>query len=134
MENCTIKSNKEKTIDMMIKLLEFARILPFFSINFKIKAKNNDIEKYLLEHVERYDWNGKHLPLEEIFDNYDVAISNFRSSEDYNANGKSNLKLRQVFTVQDINYNNIYKLVAGKLEDMPNNYEFVGEVELSSTI
>ena len=99
-----VKNNKTKTIDLMINLLEFAKILPVFSVDFKIKADNDNIEIYLLDHVERYDWNGKRLSNKEIINNYNNAISDFHNSKDYVPNGKSTLTLRKCFTVQDINY------------------------------
>ena len=121
---------KEKTIDIMINLLQFAKILPIFSIEFKIKADNVNIEKYLLDHVQKEDWEGKQLSEEEISENYNYKISNFYNSENYNSNGKSILKFIKYFTVQSIKYDDIYKLVSGQIEDMPKDYEFVGEIKL----
>lgn len=126
-----VKNNKNKTIDIMINLLEFAKILPIFSVDFKIKADNDNIELYLLDHVKRYDGEGKRLSNKEIIDNYNNTISEFHNSKDYTPNGKSMFTLRKCFTVQDINYDNIYNLVAGKLDDMPDDYEFIGEITLS---
>jgi hypothetical protein len=127
-----VKNDKNKTIDIMINLLEFAKILPVFSVDFKIKADNDNIEIYLLDHVERYDWNGKRLSNKEIINNYNNAISDFHNSKEYVPNGKSILTLRKCFTVEDINYDNIFKLVSGQLDDMPENYEFIGEITLSN--
>lgn len=125
-----VKKDKEKTIDIMINLLQFAKILPIFSIEFKIKADNVNIEKYLLDHVQKEDWEGKKLSEEEISENYNYKISNFYNSENYNSNGKSILKFIKYFTVQSIKYDDIYKLVSGQIEDMPKDYEFVGEIKL----
>lgn len=124
-------TEKEKTIDMMQNLLEFAKRLPMFSVDFCISADNGHIEEYLIDHVDRYDWNGNPLSSEEIENNIKKSIQDFRNSEFYNPNGVSMLKMRKCFSLPDIAYNNVYELVSGKASDMPTGYNFVGKMTLS---
>ena len=125
------KRFKNKAIDVMTKLLEFARSLPVFSVDFNVLASNTNIEEYIINHVDRIDWNGKTLPDEEIKQNIIRALERFRTSNGFNASGKSVLTLRKCFSLQHINYRTIYELVSGESIDIPKGYVFVGNIKLS---
>lgn len=122
---------KKQTIDIMVKLLGYARQLPAVCVDFYISADNRYIEKYIIEHTDRTDWGGKPLSSEEIDNNIRKRMRNFQNSEFYNPDGVSKLKMRKLFTLPEISYEKIYELVSNKTDDMPIGYKYVGELELS---
>lgn len=118
-------NDKNKTIDIMIKLLEIGKTLPIFSISFYIVANTNEIEKYLIDHVTTTDWEGKPLSDDEIELNKQNALNIFHNSSFYNPNGESGMIFTQAFTLQDIKYDDIYEIVTGKNLNFPKGYKFI---------
>ena len=118
-------NDKNKTIDIMINLLEIAKTQPMFSISFYIVANTNEIEKYLIEHVVTTDWDGKQLSDDEIELNKQESLNHFYNSSLYNLNGESGLIFTKMFTVQNIQYDIIYEIVTGKSKELPKNYKFI---------
>ena len=73
-------NNKNKTIDIMIKLLEIGKTLPIFSISYYIVAPTENIEQYLIEHTITEDWDGNKLSNEEIELSKIQSLYNFYNS------------------------------------------------------
>jgi hypothetical protein len=118
-------NDKNKTIDIMISLLEIVKTQPMFSISFYIIANTNEIEKYLIDHVTTTDWEGKQLSDDEIELNKQESLNHFYNSSLYNFNGESGLIFTKMFTVQDIKYDIINEIVTGKSKELPKNYKFI---------
>ena len=121
---------KKKTIECLEKLVNFAKSLPMFCVVYDIKAKNKDIEEYIIENISKTDWNGTPLPEDVIHKEIQERLKQFHNGEGYNQAGISTFKMSQCMTVQDINFSKIYDIVAGKSNDMPKNYAFVGNLRL----
>lgn len=125
---------KEKTINIMIQLLEYAKTHPIFVIDFDINAKNSDIEDYLKNSANTTDWSGKPLAKNEVDHIAQELIDSFkikRHVESYSLNDYSYMTCRQTFIVQNITYDKIYNLVSGQNECLPKNYRFVGNIRLA---
>lgn len=121
---------KNKVIDTMITLLEFAKECPIFSVEFEILAPNNSIEEYLTSHIQYTGWDGKLISEDEISVIKKDRIETFRKSDGYNSNGYSTLKMHKLFTLQNIKYNEIFTLVSGGDTNLPDKYQFIGNVSL----
>lgn len=125
------KTLKDKAIDIMKQLLDYAKTLPIFSVEFDVTADNKSIEEYLIAHVDRSDWEGIPLTDDEIQNNISNAIERFHNSKGYNNLGTSTLTMRKAFNLQIISFDNVYEIVSGKCKDMPKEYKFVGEMKLA---
>ena len=124
------KCIKDKTIDIMKQLLDYAKMLPVFMVEFDIIADNKFIEEYIIKHVDRTDWEGSPLTDDEIQDNIYNDIRRFHNSKGYNDLGISTFTMTKMFTLQSISYDNVYEVVSGNCKSMPNEYKFVGEMKL----
>lgn len=123
---------KNKTIDVMMTLLGYAKQLPMFSFDFDIEANNDSIEEYFNSTGKlQTDWNGNPLPDEEIKLNIESHIKSFKNSNGYNPNGNSTITFYQTITINDIRYDKIYELVSGKNNQLPAGYTFCGNVKLT---
>lgn len=125
---------KYKTIDIMKQLLDYAKLLPTFMIEFDIIADNRFIEEYIITHANREDWEGNRLTDDEIQNNIYKGIKRFHDSKGYNSLGVSTLTMRKIFTLQSISYDGVYEIVSGDCKDMPKEYKFVGELKLAKFI
>ena len=92
---------KHKTIDIMKQLLDYAKTLPCFAVEFDI-----------------------------IADNIYNEIKRFHDSKGYNECGVSTLTMRKTFTLQSILFHDIYEIVSGNCKSLPKEYKFVGEMKL----
>ena len=124
------KEDKNKVIGVMITLLSCAMQLPVFMVGFEISAPNSSIRRYLNETTDKTDWNGKPLSDDEIKELKKERILKFEESKGYNPLGVSILKMTKAYTLQDITFENIEKLVCGRGEGMPDDYKFIGNVKL----
>lgn len=124
------KNLKYKAIDIMKQLLDYAKQLPGFWVEFDIIADNKFIEEYIITHADREDWKGNHLTNDEIQNNIYEAIKRFHDSKGYSNLGVSTLTMRKIFTLQSISYDTVYEIVSGNCKDMPNEYKFIGELKL----
>ena len=118
---------KNKVIDIMIQLLEFAKTLPVFSVNFDVKANNEDIETHIISNITPCDEMGKRLSDDELHRVRNLAIMHFRTNV-CDPSGVSTLSFSKVYTPSTIKYDDIYKLVSGKDTDLPKNYTFIGNI------
>ena len=123
-------NTREETIECMEKLLNFAKNIPLFCITYDISAPNNDIEEYIIMHTDRTDWDGASLSPDTVRKNIEDGINRFRSGDGYNPSGISTFKMSQCMSAQDINFSDIYKLISGKMDGMPKNYTFLGNLNL----
>lgn len=123
---------KNKTIDVMMTLLGYAKQFPMFSFDFDIESDNDSIEKFFASTKKlQTDWNGKPLPDEEIKLNIENCIKAFKNSNGYNPNGNSIITFTQTITINDIRYDKIYELVSGKNKQLPDGYTFCGNIKLT---
>ena len=121
---------KNKVIDTMITLLEFAKEYPIFSVEFEILAPNESIEEYLTSYIQHTGWDGRTISKDEMFVIKKERIETFRKSDGYNSNGYSTLKMNKLFTLQNIKYDEIFTLVSGGDTNLPDKYQFIGNVSL----
>lgn len=124
------KNLKYKTIDIMKQLLDYAKLLPTFMVEFDIVADNKFIEEYIITHTDREDWEGNRLTDDEIQNNIYEDIKRFHDSKGHSNLGVSTLTMRKIFTLQSISYDGVYEIVSGNCKDMPKEYKFVGEMKL----
>lgn len=124
------KNLKYKAIDIMKQLLDYAKQLPAFLVEFDIIADNKFIEEYIITHADKEDWEGNRLTDDEIQNNIYEAIKRFRDSKGYSNLGISTLTMRKMFTLQSISYSAVYEIVSGICKNMPNEYKFIGELKL----
>ena len=124
------KCLKYKTIDIMKQLLDYGKMLPFFTVEFDIIANNKFIEEHIISNAVRTNYEGEPLSDDEIQDNIYNAIKLFHNSKGYNGLGVSTLSIRKIFTLQSISYDAIYEIVSGDCKSLPNGYKFVGEMKL----
>ena len=119
---------KHKTIDIMKQLLDYAKTLPCFAVEFDIIADNKFIEEYIATNVQEVDWEGNNLSDDKIQDNIYNEIKRFHDSKGYNECGVSTLTMRKTFTLQSILFHDIYEIVGGNCKSLPKGYKFVGEM------
>jgi hypothetical protein len=124
------QSFKHKTIDIMKQLLDYAKTLPCFAVEFDIIADNKFIEEYIAASVSGTDWNGNNLSDDEIQDDIYNEIKRFHDSKGYNECGVSTLTINKNFTLSSILFHDIYEIVSGNCKSMPKEYKFVGEMKL----
>ncbi len=118
------KIKKDLIIDSMIELLNIARELPFFSVVFTIAAYAKDIEQYIVDHVDRYDWEGRPLDGETVEKMKKEKLENFHNSSGYSETGKSLYPFNKTFTINDITFDNLKQIICGEDERLPKGYEF----------
>ena len=121
---------KHKTIDIMKQLLDYAKTLPCFEVEYDIIADNKFIEEYIATNVQEVDWEGNNLSDDKIQDNIYNEIKRFHDSKGYNECGVSTLTMRKTFTLQSILFHDIYEIVSGNRKSLPKGYKFVGEMKL----
>ena len=124
------KNLKYKTIDIMKQLLDYAKLLPTFMVEFDIAADNKFIEEYIITHADREDWEGNRLTDDEIQNSIYEGIKRFHDSKGYSDVGVSTLTMRKIFTLRSISYDVVYEIVSGNCKSMPNEYKFVGNIKL----
>ena len=127
-----IEDYKKITLNTMAKLSKLIRNTPVISIDFDITAKNKNIEEYILSRIDKTDWEGRPLSEDVIQELCYNNLKRFYSSKGYNSCGVSTFTMRITFVAQDIKYDDVYELVSGNREDMPKEYNFVGNVRPSN--
>ena len=123
--------DKIKILELFETLVNFGKNLPVFCVDFDIRANNEDIETYLINTTPTTDWEGKPLSSDIIKKDIDNRISCFHNSKEYNANSKSIITMRKFFSLNDLQFEIVRKLVCGEEEYMPKNYEFISGFKLS---
>lgn len=114
----------------MKQLLDYAKTLPCFEVEYDIIADNKFIEEYIATNVQGVDWEGNNLSDDEIQDDIYNEIKRFHDSKGYNECGVSTLTMRKTFTLQSILFHDIYEIVSGNCKSLPKEYKFVGEMKL----
>ena len=124
------KKLRNEAIDIVKQLLDYAKNLPIFTVEFDIAADNKSCEEHITANADRIDWSGNRLTDEEVQSNVQNALKRFHESDGYNPVGISTLTMRKTFTLQSISVNTVYETISGNCKDMPKGYTFVGEMRL----